>query len=290
MENLLQLTDSWAQLRSPGFLETVKDVIEQSAADEMSIVSISHVRTAHYVACRVSTEQSSWLVRVGVVEPSDSRLIDNTGYLKTSTFVPSGQHREYLLSKELHSSGVNVTVPGHYFSTPDLYGNLNLDVLWLPFLEDSGDPMTASQWGHALRSFHSMSPEEQLPVFTNRAKTFARLESMADREAAERFAREYDSALERLFDVATSWSPVHGDAHCGNVLISFGSPVLFDFDTVCWAPSVWDLTHLLSRVGTENNTGYTTHELLSEFDFTDEEVEAAVNLRKIATQIARAVR
>jgi hypothetical protein len=56
------------------------------------------------------------------------------------------------------------------------------------------------------------------------------------------------------------------------------------------APSVWDLNHLLNRAGTGENTGYTAAELAGLFPFTAEEVHAALELRKIDAEIARAHR
>ena len=66
--------------------------------------------------------------------------------------------------------------------------------------------------------------------------------------------------------------------------------MLYDFDTSCWAPSVCDLTHLLNRAGTGQNTGYTVAELLDLFPFTDTEVAAAMALRRTAAAVAKACR
>lgn len=71
---------------------------------------------------------------------------------------------------------------------------------------------------------------------------------------------------------------------------SRGAAVLYDLDTACWAPSVWDLTHLLNRAGTGQNTGYTAAELLDLSPITAVEVEAALELRKVAAEVARAHR
>lgn len=123
-------------------------------------------------------------------------------------------------------------------------------------------------------------------MFTNRAKTFARLDELPD-QLTVALRNRYDTAMEDLFELATSWSVVHGDAHAGNALNVAGSAVLFDFDTACWAPSVWDLTHLLNRAGTGANIGYTAQELAALFPFTAAEVDAALKLRRVAASIAR---
>jgi Ser/Thr protein kinase RdoA (MazF antagonist) len=123
-------------------------------------------------------------------------------------------------------------------------------------------------------------------VFTNRAKSFSRLDEMPD-QLTVALRNRYDTAIEALFEAATSWGVVHGDAHAGNALSVDGRAVLFDFDTACWAPSVWDLTHLLNRAGTRANTGYTAKELAGLFLLTAVEVTAALEVRKVAAEIAR---
>jgi len=134
-----------------------------------------------------------------------------------------------------------------------------------------------------LRAYH---PNEELPVFTNRAKSFARLDELPDHLTVS-WGNRYDTCLEALFEAATSWSVVHGDAHAGNALNVGGLAILFDFDTASWAPSVWDLTHLMNTAGQGSNTGYTAKELAGLFDFTADEIGAALELRKVAAGIAR---
>lgn len=280
--------DSWARLRDPLLRHVAEDAIMRSAPAGVRITSMSHVRTAHYVAYRVESAAGSWLVRVGVTAPSDSAPADNTGFLGTAVSVPTGQRREYSLAKAFAAAGTSVAMPERYVAFDgSLDDHSGLDVLWLPFLTDSGEPVNAEQWALTLGPLHRSRPAGDLPVFTNRAKTLARLDLWPDRGTAEAITAEYDDGLAGLFTTATKWGPVHGDAHCGNVLVADGKPVLFDFDTVCWAPLVWDLTHLLIRAGTDGNTGYTACELAAAFDFTQDELEAALHLRGIARRVAR---
>lgn len=285
-----QNTDqAWVKLRHPSSLGMAERAIRDSVPLDSRILGVQHVRTAHYVACRVETRDGSWLARVGVTSPSDTAKADNSGFMGTAVTVPTGQQREYVLAREFSFAGVSVTVPAGYtsFEGP-LDAHSGLDVLWLPFLQDSGAAVTAEQWAAALVPLHASRPGNELPVFTSRAKSLGRLASWADREAAASAAKEYDERLAELFGAATRWGPVHGDAHCGNILVAAKGPVLFDFDTVCWAPLAWDLTHLLVRAGTDRNTGYTVGEIREAFGFTDQEVDAAVALRLVARRIARA--
>lgn len=278
----------WEKLRDPGFRPTIESIIERSAPPGVRIASMVHVRTSHYVAYRVDAFKGSWLVRVGVTAPSDSAPANNSGPLGTSMTTPTGQNREYRLARGFASAGSSAVVPERCVAFDGhLDDHAGIDVLWLPFLEDSGTAVTAAQWAQALIPLHASRPAGRLPVFTNRAKTLGRMSLWEDREAAAEIGAAYDAAMARLFGVATAWGPVHGDAHSGNVLVSDGKAMLFDFDTACWAPLVWDLTHLLTRAGTDRNTGYTVGELREAFGFTDEEVDAAVELRLVARRVAR---
>lgn len=280
----------WARLRDPSNRTKIEDAIARSAPAGVRITTMAHVRTAHYVAYRVEAAGRTWLARVGVRTVSDCAPADNSGFLGTSRSVPTGQKREFNLARGFAAAGTSVAVPERYVAFDGVLDEpAGLDVLWLPFLTDSGAAVNAEQWALTLGPLHAFRPAEELPVFTNRAKTLDRLNLWADRAAAEAVAAEYDDGLAELFATATTWGPVHGDAHSGNVLVADGRAVLFDFDTVCWAPLVWDLTHLLVRAGTDGNTGYSAYELTEIFDFTQEELEAAVHLRGIARRVARGV-
>lgn len=287
--SLTATSEAWAQLRSDAFREEGKQIVAHTAPAGVEIDSIEHVRTAHYAAYRAQSGQRSWLVRIGITEAGDTEPADNTGFLGTSLRTPTGQKREYNLARGFASAGVNVAAPERYVRLRgDMDRHAAVDALWLPFIQGSPEPLTAAHWARELKALHSYRPPLDLPVFTNRAKSLARTAAMADRTAGQELAREYDEGLQELFAAATRWSAVHGDAHAGNALTAEGRAVLFDFDTVCWAPSVWDLTHLITRAGTGDDTGFTADEIREAFDFTDEEVDAAVRLRLVAKQIARA--
>lgn len=272
----------WTSLRTTGDSRTAQDAICGTIPEGMEIASLEHLRTAHYAVYRVQdTAGSKWVARVGVVSPHDELPVDNTGYLGTSTFSPSGQFREHLIASGFHAANADVCPSAHYAVTPD-----DLDVLWMPFIDSIDSPLSAAQWHHAMTSLYSYSPDQEMPVFTNRTKTFDRIKQLP-RHIGDDLRHVYDIQLQELFEAATRWSVVHGDAHSGNAVNDGTNAVLFDFDTACWAPSVWDLTHLLNRAGTDGNTGYTASELRSLFPFTDDEVSAALALRKTAALVAK---
>lgn len=285
--------DPWALVRSEEFRAAAPDIISATAPAGLSVDSVTHVRTAHYAAYRVEAGGREWLVRIGVSTPADSAPAENTGFLGTSTGSPTGQEREYQLARDFTAAGAPVVVPEQFAVIPGCFSDgSGLDVLWLPFMTatDTPDALSAAHWARALTPLHRSRPDTWLPVFTNRAKSMARLEKLTDRQKAAALAAEYDRNLAALFRTATVWGPVHGDAHAGNVLVVDGEPILFDFDTVCWAPAVWDITHLIVRAGGEGNTGFTADGIREAFDFTDAEVKTAVALRLTARTIARAGR
>lgn len=272
----------WAKVRSKDFRAAAEEVIHLSSPPGLLAVVVSHVRTAHYAAYRVlDANDRSWLVRIGVVSFSDRRRVDNSSVSGTSTFTPSGQYRETLISQAFENSDAAVIPVSHYVQIG------SLDVTWSPFICGSNAAVSAKQWHRALTSLYSFLPDVELPVFTNRAKTMQRLSEFWDSSLADSLQQTYDAQLKELFQVSSKWSVIHGDAHGGNALIVDERALLFDFDTTCWAPSVWDLTHLLNRAGMGVDSGYAAKELASLFDFTSEEIEAGLTLRRIASTIAQ---
>lgn len=278
-ENATQL---WTKVRSVDFRAPAEEIIWRSSPFGVLPVAVAHVRTAHYAAFRVEDSKNrSWLIRIGVASPSDHRSVDNSGPLGTSTFIPSGQRREASLSQSFETVQADVIPSSHYSQIG------RLDVLWAPFIVGSNAAISAKQWHHALTSLYAYSPSNDLPVFTNRAKTIQRLSELHDTELAVSLQEQYDTQLKELFQFSSRWSVIHGDAHGGNALLVDDRALLFDFDTTCWAPSVWDLTHLLNRAGNGVDSGYTADELVSLFDFNSEEIDAALTLRRIASKIAQ---
>ncbi|MHA7295230.1 hypothetical protein [Arthrobacter sp. HLT1-21] len=64
--------------------------------------------------------------------------------------------------------------------------------------------------------------------------------------------------------------------------------MLFDLDTVCWAPFVRDVTYLIKRAGNAENSGFTAAEIIGRFEVSPTEVEAAMELRLTASLIVQA--
>jgi hypothetical protein len=272
---------SWNQLRSAGS-STPEMVISATAPEGVEIDSLIHLRTAHYAVYRAyDTSGDSWVARVGVYSTDDDLPADNSAHLGTSAKSPTGQMREHIIASKFHAVGAYVCPSKHYARTPD-----GFDALWLPFVEGTATPLNAGQWHRALASLHAYTPDSEMPVFTNRAKTFDRIDQLPESISGE-LRGTYDAQLAQLFRVASQWSVVHGDAHAGNAINTGERAVLFDLDTACWAPSVWDLTHLMNRAGSGPDSGYTASELRALFSFTDNELEAALSLRRTAALVAK---
>lgn len=272
----------WKNIRSKDFTNKAKQVISSTIPFGLDLVAIEPVRTAHYAAYKVTTNDGSeWLARIGATSDSDNIMVDNSSHFGTSSHVPTGQLRETIIAHEFHKSGANVLVPKHY----DRFEQF--DIIWTPFINSSSEFINASQWYETITGLQKYFTQESLPTFTNRAKSMKRLDELSDNSETRQLKTDYDTALEQLFDVADKWSVVHGDAHAGNALVKDDKAFLFDFDTVCWAPSVWDITHLINRAGKNENIGYSANELLELFDFSETEVKAALKLRKVASKIAK---
>ena len=273
--------NAWAVVRSPGFAAEAHRIIADTKPEDLHLKAVLHLRSAHYAVYRVEAlDGSSWIVRIGATADTDGEPAENTAFLGAAAASPTGQSREFEIARGFAASGAAVITPRSYANTGAF------DVLWIPFVAGTHAPVTASQWHTALTGLQAWRPATELPVFTNRAKSFARLDSLPE-AVAGRLRNRYDTALEALFEAATAWSAVHGDAHAGNVINTGKTALLFDLDTVCWAPSVWDLSHLLNRAGATGNTGYTAPGLAALFPFTPAEVSAALELRRVAALIAR---
>lgn len=277
----METADVWKRLRSAQFHEEAEAIIRESRSDS---VSIYPVRSAHYATYKVTTkDDQEWLVRIGAVGKLDECGPDNSGYLGTAAVSPTGQRREYGVALGFHISGSAVVVPDNHY----VIGGY--DVLWLPFLYGRQDGITAEQWGDSLTSLQAYSPKFELPVFTNRIKSMDRLTDLPDL-LAKSLANQYDLYMEELFEIASSWSVIHGDVHSGNAILINRTVTLFDFDTACWAPSVWDWTHLFNRAGRGNDNGYTARELMDMSGYSQREIDAALKLRRTASLIAKASR
>ena len=270
----------WAELRSGDFLYNAMNLI-QDTSGLTPILTIEHERSAHYGVYRVTTRAGyEWIARIGVAGETS---VQNDWYLGTASATPTGQKRELEIAQGLHEAGASVSVPAF---CSELNG---WEVMWMKRLPGTNQGITAEQWAAALHSLRAYKPQERLPVFTNRVKSLNRLRGIPESQAAL-LGREYDEGLRRLFDVASSWSVVHGDAHSGNALLHEGKVTLFDFDTACWAPSIWDWTHLLNRAGQGEDNGYTAAELASLSGFGSIELDAALALRRTASRIAMVAR
>lgn len=281
----MSVSGLWDILRSDDFNEEIGALlITENTPPGISIETITPIRTAHYSVWRADGEETSHVVRIGVPSSADEFPADNSGYLNTSAVSPVGQPREFDIAAKFAAAGSSVIVPSHYVKTNELF-----DLLWLPFVEQDDQHITAEGWVEGLTQLWKYEPGNELPVFTNRVKTLTRIDAITN-GSAEHLREKYDEQMAELFTIATRWSVVHGDAHGGNAIAQNGKPVLFDFDTACWAPSVWDFTHLLNRAGNPANSGFTKDELLSLIPFDEEEVNAAMALRATAAEVAKAHR
>lgn len=245
-----------------------------------------HVRTAHYAVFETEPEGGSahGLVRLGVSEPTATRGVGEGEEGAAESSWIHDQRYEFEVARLWSRHGVLVVLP------QDCRTSADHDLLVLPFLRHHAGPSGADSWAGALAPLRSVHRPEWAPVFTNRAKTLSRTRLLAapDREA---LTAAYDAAWDDLRRVARSWSWVHGDLHAENVIRSADSRLMsYDLDTACWAPAVWDITHLARRAGTGANVGYDVDSLRRRLGFGADEFDKACTLRAVAADVARAVR
>lgn len=161
----------------------------------------------------------------------------------------------------------------------------DLEVMVMEHVTPTGELLTVSDYLALIAPLRNV-PTECLPVFTNWAKAMSRT------SPGDVMRERYADAMNRLFDVATEWSAVHGDMHGGNAFHTANGTVIVDFDTACASPAVWEWTHLLTRAGTVKDAGICPRELHAALTdmFSEQEIRAAVELRSLAREIAAAHR
>lgn len=252
---------NWSKVRAPEELETLISKVSHME----DVTSVEHIRTAHYAAfkaVRKNHKDGDLLVRIGASW--------------------TDQDYEFQTAKILHTHGAPVIVPLKH-----LYFNSDLDALTFPWLEHHPGPVTTDVWADTLTSIQKAEKQDWSRKFSNKDKSLKRLENFAKEEAHE-LAKEYKAGYHKLTKICSKWSWVHGDLHSDNIIRSKdGAIKIYDLDTACWAPAVWDITHLANRAGAGDNTGYDPEELRVKLNFTIEEYNAAMDLRKLAATIAQ---
>ena len=271
---------TWESLRDKKNNDQLIELISQSDFINQDVVEIAHIRTAHYAVFRVSTVHDSYVVRMGIVN-DQAYVPSNNGFLGTAANVVHDQMFEFEIGQYIHSNTDSVICPIYYERI-----NAAVDLMWLPFVLDDGHAISTQKWFDALSSFRDIERTTKLPVFNNRQKTMSRL-GVLPAGTAKRMAMKYDELLADLFRCATRWGVIHSDVHRDNAISTVGGVLLYDLDTVSWGPQVWDITHLAHRYGRNGNTGYSVDSLRMMLGYSEEEFEAAMRLRALASEVAR---
>lgn len=271
---------TWESLRDENNQDQLIALISQSNFINQQVVTIVHIRTAHYAVFKVSTVHDSYIVRIGIAS-NELYMPANNGFLDTATNVAHDQLFEFEMGQYIHSHTDSVICPIHYEIIHE-----TVDLMWLPFVLDDGTAISTQRWFDALSSFRDIERIAKLPVFNNRQKTMNRLKALPP-ESSDMMGAQYDELLKELFRCATRWGIVHGDIHRDNAINTVDGVLLYDLDTVSWGPQVWDLTHLAHRYGKNRNTGYSVDSLRKMLGYSKEEFEIAVRLRSLASEVAR---
>ena len=271
---------TWESLRDEKNNDQLIELISQSSFINQQVVTIVHIRTAHYAVFKVSTVRDSYVVRIGIAN-DQLYMPSNNGFLDTATNVMHDQMFEFEMGQYIHSNTDSVICPIYYERI-----HAGVDLMWLPFIADDGNAISTQKWFDVLSSFHDIERVAKLPVFNNRQKTMNRLKALPA-ETSKIIAAQYDELLDDLFRCATRWGVVHGDVHRDNAINVTDRTFLYDLDTVSWGPQVWDITHLAYRYGKNGNTGYSIDSLRQMLGYSEEEFEVAVRLRSLASEVAR---
>lgn len=271
---------SWDALRDVRNTSLLAKMLCQSKFINVKLQNITHIRTAHYAVFRVTDHSGDFVARIGLVDSQEYRPTNN-GFLGTAQFVNHDQKYEFLAGKYLFESGAHVVNPIRY----ETYGAT--DILWLPYIsDDDSQPISSTQWLELISSFKDIPAPSYLQHFNNYKKSMQRLERLPD-FYAKNAQLKYETLLQELMRKASVWGIIHGDLHRQNIINHNGLLLLYDLDTVSWGPQVWDLTHLALRHGQNGNTGYSVDELRRSLGYTQEEFDIAIELRKLARDIAK---
>lgn len=101
----------WNRIRSDAFHPAATALIRDLARAGPRVLTVEHLRSAHYAVYRVRTEDGAdHVVRLGVVDPSDDEAADNSGFSGTSAVSPTGQLREKTIAEGFAAAGASVVV------------------------------------------------------------------------------------------------------------------------------------------------------------------------------------
>ncbi len=270
---------TWHYVRNHDNVPKIAETIQHHIFPNTTPINITHIRTAHYAVFRVTTSRVEYIVRVGVAS-YHSFEPHNSGPCGVATTIAHDQLFEYTLGTHLGAHHAQIITPLDYKKLPN-----QLDALLLEYIPSDRTHGTTEQWTALLQSFRDIPRSQKLPVFNNYTKTKARIEQLDD--ASRNLLQEYESQMAHLFSIASRWGIVHGDLHAENVIFTHDKILAYDLDTTSWAPAVWDITHLGLRHGTGANIGYDINKLREQLGYSHEEYTAALQLRSLASEIAR---
>jgi Ser/Thr protein kinase RdoA (MazF antagonist) len=160
--------------------------------------------------------------------------------------------REFAVLRHLSAKGAPVVPPRFDLASDPHLRNGFVVTLWpyVPHEEaDYDDQTLLERSAEALRGVHDAMADctAALPCYLERIDCCAallndpsRLQTLA--EADRRLVAEIHSDVrKRLTTRQTSRTPIHGDAHLGNVFVTRKGPLWTDFETACLGPREWDV-------------------------------------------------
>lgn len=159
--------------------------------------------------------------------------------------------RELAVSRHLAERGAPVVGPAAIMPATPFVEEGMVVTLWPHIAHGKAhydSPQDVADAAYALRRVHDALDDYPgaLPSYAQRIEQCAAL--LQDRavlpalaEADRTFlARAYERLSRSLAGLAIRPSPIHGDAHLGNVFVTPAGPLWTDFETACLGPREWD--------------------------------------------------
>jgi aminoglycoside phosphotransferase (APT) family kinase protein len=164
--------------------------------------------------------------------------------------------RELCVTRHLVEKGAPVAAPSPLMGPMPFVEDGLAVTLW-PNIEhetcDYDDSSAVARAADALRRVHEGLADypDPLPSYWDRIAQCATLlrghdsPSILSEEDRTFLLRTYDRLTANLSRFEISSSPIHGDAHIGNVFFTRDGPLWTDFETACHGPYEWDAAALL---------------------------------------------
>jgi hypothetical protein len=164
--------------------------------------------------------------------------------------------RELAVTRHLFQAGAPV-VPPHEDMPSEPWVEEGMMVTLWPYVahESAGydDQNKVARAAHALRRVHHALADYRGELPSYREKIDGCVALLRGQDAPPTLAADdrrfllstYELLADSLMTLSVGMSPIHGDAHMGNVFFAAGGPLWTDFEAACLGPREWDAAGVL---------------------------------------------